>query len=152
MFSEEVVRGSGCELADEDEGEIELQISLFLFTLRTVTEMRCSLVGSEMCIRASAPLLRGASFGLRVDRARVWETSFEMHVDRALSAGGDRLRRGCCLGTRRRWPRLDAFGRWEVRPCCAAPNLWACHFTTPAADHAERSVDACGRSSSIEYR
>ena len=77
--------------------------------------------GSEL---RGATLLRGAYFGLGVDRPRLFESNFEIHVDEALKGGGDALRRRTCLGHRRRWRRLDPFGRPDLHDCCAG-NLWA---------------------------
>ena len=75
-------------------------------------------------------LLRGAYFGLHVDRPRKFECNFDFHIDRALREGGDRLRRGTCLGHRRRWRRLDHFGRPEMMDCCGG-NLWAVQGDKP---------------------
>eukprot|EP00966_Prymnesium_polylepis_P132792 3069810-Prymnesium_polylepis.1 len=67
--------------------------------------------------------IRGHCFGLHVDCCRLWETSFELHVGRALREGGDALRRHTRTGFRRRWRRIDPFGRPETRDCCSG-NLW----------------------------
>ena len=83
--------------------------------------------GSEL---EGATLLRGEYFGLHVDRPRLFESNFEIHVDAALKAGGDELRRGACLGHRRRWRRLDPFGRPDLHDCCAG-NLWAVQGDKP---------------------
>ena len=84
--------------------------------------------------------LRGSMFGLRVDRPRLFESSFGVHVDRALEEGGRRLRAGCCLGERRRWRRQDAFGRPEATYCCAGNTFavqgdkpWRCSLVECAA-------------------
>ena len=62
-------------------------------------------IGEQMTV------LRGPMFGLPVDRGRRFWTSFDFHLDHALAEGGMRLRQRCCLGPRRRWMRLDPFGR-----------------------------------------
>lgn len=74
--------------------------------------------------------LRGAYFGLHVDRPRLFESNFPIHVDAALKEGGDAVRRGMCLGVRRRWRRLDPFGRPEMADCCSG-NLWAVQGDKP---------------------
>ena len=78
----------------------------------------------------NAKLLRGGFFGLHVDRPRLFECNFDFHVDAALKDGGDLLRRGTCLGHRRRWRRLDPFGRPEMATCCEG-NLWALQGDKP---------------------
>ena len=74
--------------------------------------------------------LCGAMFGLRVDRPRLFETSFPMHLDGALKDGGATLRAGCCQGVRRRWRRRDPFGRPEELYCCAG-NTFAVQGDKP---------------------
>jgi hypothetical protein len=100
-----------------------------------VATTRCwaieNVTGARAELSGQTTLLRGAYFGLHVDRPRLWETSFELHVDEALRVGGLRLRRGCCLGYRRRWRRVDPFGRPEMRDCCDVPNLWAVQGDKP---------------------
>ena len=53
-----------------------------------------------------------------------------VHVDEYLRLPGEQLRERCCLGARRRWRRLDAFGRPESRPCCPG-NLFAVQGSAP---------------------
>ena len=43
-------------------------------------------------------ILRGSMFGLRVDRPRMFETSFKMHVDECLVRGARELRPRTCIG------------------------------------------------------
>ena len=70
-----------------------------------------NVLGARSHLAPHAVELRGAWFGLRVDRPRLFEASFGIHVDEYLREPGERLRARCCLGARRRWRRLDAFGR-----------------------------------------
>ena len=74
--------------------------------------------GGRSELGADAATLRGSFFGLRVDKPRLFKTNFPVHVDRALREGGHALRNRTCLGLRRRWRRLDPFGRPEMRDCC----------------------------------
>ena len=87
--------------------------------------------------------MRGAFFGLHVDRPRLFESNFPIHVDQALSRGGNRLRRGTCLGHRRRWRRLDPFGRPEMADCCQG-NLWAVQGDKPYRCAPCECADAMG--------
>ena len=74
--------------------------------------------------------LRGAYFGLHVDRPRSFEANFDLRVDEALVSSGLNLRRGTCLGGRRQWGRLDAAGRPAAK-CGCQGNLWAVQGTQP---------------------
>ena len=56
--------------------------------------------------------------------------NFDLRVDEALVSSGLNLRRGTCLGGRRQWGRLDAFGRPAAR-CGCQGNLWAVQGTQP---------------------
>ena len=60
-------------------------------------------------------------FGLpRVDRPHFFEANFGLHVDyKYLRESGMRLRPRECLGPRRKWRRMDPFGRPEWTDCCA---------------------------------
>ena len=93
-----------------------------LYAIENVVGAASELEGSR--------LLRGAYFGLNVDRPRLFECNFDLHVDRALKVGGDALRGGMCLGERRRWRRLDPFGRPDACACCSG-NLWAVQGDKP---------------------
>ena len=74
--------------------------------------------------------LRGSFFGEHVDRPRLFEANFDLRVDEALRSTGEVLRRGTCLGFRRRWRRLDSFGRPVLIDCCRG-NLWAVQGDRP---------------------
>ena len=74
--------------------------------------------------------LRGAYFGLHVDHPRSFAANFDLRVDEALVEPGLVLRRGSCLGARRRWSRRDPFGRTCTAECCSG-NLWAVQGDAP---------------------
>jgi hypothetical protein len=69
-------------------------------------------------------LLRGEDFGEHVSRPRIFEANFPLVLDEALRVPGAALRARSCVGFRRRWRRLDPFGRPEMCDCCNG-NLWA---------------------------
>ena len=102
-----------------------------------------NVLGARKHMAAGATELYGALFGLRVDRARLIETSFEMHVDEELRRPAEELRARCCLGARRRWRRLDVFGRPERGPCCAG-NIFAVQGTSPWRCTSVECADAMG--------
>ena len=90
-------------------------------------------------------VLRGTHFGLHVDRGRRFEASFPIHMDAALEEG-DRLRARTCLGPRRRWLRIDPYGRAVHEPCCAG-NVYDVQGVSPvrssvAANAAAMGIDA----------
>ena len=84
--------------------------------------------GSEMA--DDRTILRGCFTGDRVDRPRLFEANFKVVVDVAISEPGLRLRQGCCLGLRRRWRRIDSFGRPVMTDCCEG-NIWAVQGDKP---------------------
>ena len=69
-------------------------------------------------------LLRGEYFGEHVSRPRIFEANFPLILDEALREPGAALAARSCLGFRRRWRRLDPYGRPETCDCCSG-NLWA---------------------------
>jgi hypothetical protein len=71
-------------------------------------------VAGAIQIMQSPTVLRGTDFGLRVTRARAYETNFSLVNE--LVASGKALRLRCCLGGKIRFPRLDRLGRKCV--CC----------------------------------
>ena len=88
--------------------------------------------------------LRGSLFGLKVARPRLFESSFELVVDRAVAEPAARLARRCCLGQRRRWRKRDSFGR-PVGPCCGG-NIFS-----PLGEHPMRcSVEQCADAMGID--
>ena len=102
-----------------------------------------NVLGARRHMSTRSTELFGALFGLRVDRARLFETSFPVHVDEWLRRPAERLRVRCCLGARRRWRRLDAFGRPEAAPCCSG-NIFAVQGTSPWRCSAVECADAMG--------
>ena len=102
-----------------------------------------NVLGARRHMARGATELFGALFGLRVDRARLFETSFPVHVDEWLRQPAERLRARCCLGARRRWRRLDAWGRPEQAPCCNG-NIFAVQGTSPWRCSAAECADAMG--------
>ena len=102
-----------------------------------------NVLGARAHLAEHAVELRGAWFGLRVDRPRLFEASFPIHVDEWLREPGEVLRARCCLGARRRWRRLDPFGRPERRPCCGG-NTFAVQGTTPWRCTAAQCAEAMG--------
>jgi hypothetical protein len=90
----------------------------------------------------NSTVLRGAWFGLHVDRGRRFETNFPVQVDAALTRG-EELRARTCLGGRRRWLRLDPFGR-PVRAACCAGNLFAVQGSNPTRSSVAENAHAMG--------
>ena len=89
-----------------------------------------NVVGAKAALGGETCLLRGAYFGEHVDRPRLFEANFALRVDKALQESGNALRARTCLGGRRRWRRLDPFGRMEMQTCCQG-NLWAVQGDKP---------------------
>jgi hypothetical protein len=74
--------------------------------------------GAAAEMRDHALLLHGSYFGLRVDRPRFYEANFDLRIDEYLRRPGLDLRARGCLGPRRKWRRMDPFGRPELQDCC----------------------------------
>ena len=102
-----------------------------------------NVMGARTHLRGSVTELRGSDFGLAVDRPRLFETSFPLRMDACVRQPAERLRRGSCLGARRRWRAFDTFGRPSRRPCCAG-NLFAVQGTTPWRCTVEECAAAMG--------
>ena len=81
------------------------------------------MLGAASDMAEDAALLRGTHFGLHVDRGRKFETNFPVHIDAALKKG-DALRERTCLGSNRRWLRIDPYGRAVREPCCGGNILF----------------------------
>ena len=101
-----------------------------------------NVLGAVHEMSCNSTVLRGAWFGLHVDRGRRFETNFPVHVDDALSEG-ERLRARTCLGGRRRWLRLDPFGR-PVRSACCGGNLFAVQGGNPTRSSVAENAHAMG--------
>ena len=89
-----------------------------------------NVMGAAKYMSPSATMLDGAYFGLRVARARLYETNFDLIVDRCVREPADALGVRCCLGGRRRFRRFDEFGRPLHQACCAG-NIYALQGTAP---------------------
>ena len=88
-----------------------------------------NVMGAAKDMSPSSAELFGQAFGLKVDRARKIESSFEVRIDEAVAGPGRALRKRTCLGRRRRWKRVDVFGRPE--PDCCGGNIFAIQGRTP---------------------
>ena len=101
-----------------------------------------NVLGAVHEMSEGSTVLRGAWFGLHVDRGRRFETNFEVHVDADLKRG-EELRARTCLGGRRRWLRLDPFGR-PVRTACCEGNLFAVQGSNPTRSSVAENAHAMG--------
>jgi hypothetical protein len=104
-----------------------------------------NVVGAKGSLEEDASLLRGCYFGERVDRPRLFESNFKLHVDEYLRKSGNSLRERTCLGLRRRWRRLDPFGRPVMHDCCGG-NIWAVQGDKPL----RCSVAECERAMGVD--
>ena len=66
-----------------------------------------------------------------------------MHVYAALKVPGEMLRARCCLGVRRRFRRMDPFGRPVMTDCCHG-NLFALQGDRPLYATLEECSQAMG--------
>jgi hypothetical protein len=101
-----------------------------------------NVLGAVHEMSANSTVLRGAWFGLHVDRGRRFETNFPVQIDAALTRG-EELRARTCLGGRRRWLRLDPFGR-PVRAACCAGNLFAVQGSNPTRSSVAENAHTMG--------
>ena len=90
-----------------------------------------------------AVLLYGSFFVLGGDRPRFFEANFPVIVDEYLRGPGLALRLRSCLGPRRKWRRLDPFGRPEPLDCCRG-NLYPIQGSHPAGFTAAEGALAMG--------
>jgi len=88
-----------------------------------------NVMGAAAHMSAEAVVLDGSYFGLRVARARLYESNFELHIDQSVRLSADALAARCCLGGRRRFRRFDEFGR-PAATCCQG-NIFAVQGTAP---------------------
>ena len=96
-----------------------------------------------MHMSPDAQVLDGAYFGLKVARARLYETSGRLHVDACVRGPADALAAKCCLGRRRRFRRFDEFGRPVLAACCAG-NIFSVVGKTPWKCTADECTAAMG--------
>ena len=91
-----------------------------------------NVLGARSEIRDHAIIVRGQDFGLRTERPRFLESGggFELILDPTLAQGGGALRRGCCLGERNRYGRLDSFKMPCRVPCCRG-NIFSVMGSAP---------------------
>ena len=101
-----------------------------------------NVMGAAKHMSDSSAELFGQAFGCRVDRARKIEASFNVWIDDSVRRAGLKLRERTCLGERRRWRRLDEFGRPEG-PCCKG-NIFAVQGTAPWKCTAAECAEAMG--------
>ena len=99
--------------------------------------------GAASEMRDHALLLYGAYFGLRVDRPRFFEANFALHLDEYMRGSGLALRARGCLGPRRKWRRLDPFGRPEPLDCCPG-TLYPMQGVAPFGFTPEEGAAAMG--------
>ena len=102
-----------------------------------------NVMGAEKHMSPDAQVLDGAYFGLKVARARLYETSGKLHVDTCVRDPADALAAKCCLGRRRRFRRFDEFGRPVFAPCCSG-NIFSVVGKTPWKCTAEECTAAMG--------
>ena len=100
-----------------------------------------NVLGARGDMAPSSVVLRGQFFGLHTSRPRFFESGggLELTVDAPLRDGGLRLAKGCCLGAKARFSRIDSFGRRVAVPCCRG-NIFAVQGRSPMggtlAEHA----------------
>jgi hypothetical protein len=102
-----------------------------------------NVMGAAKHMAPDAAMLDGHYFGLRVARARLYETNFGVHIDQCVRAPADLLASRCCLGRRRRFRRFDQFGR-PVQDACCSGNLFALQGVTPWRCTLEECSEAMG--------
>ena len=102
-----------------------------------------NVMGAELHMSPDAQVLDGAYFGLKVARARLYETSGRLHVDACVRGPADALAAKCCLGRRRRFRRFDEFGRPVLAACCAG-NIFSVVGKTPWKCTADECTAAMG--------
>ena len=104
-----------------------------------------NVLGARLHLAAHATELDGALFGLRVARARLFESNFELVVDEAVRGPAEALRQRMCLGERRRWRHFDRWGRPERRQCCGG-NIFS-----PLGTHPWKcTVEECSRAMGVD--
>ena len=101
--------------------------------------------GAASELRRPYLTLRGAQFGLRTDRPRLFEPGggLTLEHDAELERTGADLRLHCCLGSRARYPRLDPFGR-ACRWTCCQGNIFSVVGSSPVGGTLEEHASAMG--------
>ena len=99
-----------------------------------------NVMGATKHMAKDACELFGQAFGCAVDRARRIESSFPVFIDDAVRIPGMRLRARTCLGARRRWRRVDRFGR--PAPACCPGNIFAIQGKAPWRCSSEECSEA----------
>ena len=94
-------------------------------------------------MRDHALLIYGSYFGLRVDRPRFYEANFDLRLDEYMRGPGLNLRARGCLGPRRKWRRMDPFGRPELQDCCVG-TLYPMQGLAPTGFTAAEGAAAMG--------
>jgi hypothetical protein len=103
-----------------------------------------NVMGATKHMAEGSAELFGQAFGMRVDRARRIEASFTVAIDEAVRRPGQALRRRTCLGERRRWKRVDSFGR--PLPACCKGNIFAIQGKVPW----KCTVDECSEAMGVD--
>ena len=89
-----------------------------------------NVMGAGPYMAERSQTIDGSLFGLRVARARLYETNFDLHIDARVRAPAERLAARCCLGGRRRFKRLDEFGR-NIKGACCEGNIYTLQGKSP---------------------
>ena len=101
-----------------------------------------NVMGAKKHMSDHAVQLDGALFGLEVARARLIESNFEVTMDESVTGPAEALRMRTCLGKRRRWKRVDRWGR-IVETCCEG-NIFAVQGMEPYKCTTEQCARAMG--------
>ena len=104
-----------------------------------------NVMGARKHMAEDATVLTGFYFGLRVNRGRLFETSFKMILDDCVLRGARRLESRSCLGSRSKWRSFDEFGRPVLRACCGG-NIFSVTGISPtrASGTLEQCAEAMG--------
>ena len=92
----------------------------------------------------SAKALHGSLFGLEVARERLIESNFPVIIDEVVAEAAAKLKAEMCLGKRRRWKRMDRWGRPE--PACCEGNIFAVQGREPF----KCTADECARAMGVD--
>ena len=106
-----------------------------------------NVLGAREHMSNNSTLLTGFFFGLRVSRGRLFETSFEMHLDECMLERARRLEARTCLGARRRWRPFDEFGRPLLEPCCQG-NIFSVTGESPSKQFG--TLEECAQAMGVD--